>query len=131
MASNGPRRYARLALVALLGLVLASPAAVAAPEPVVSPAARDSRFGVAEAHKNAASKSLPIGFERITVPWNQVQPDGPDDFRADFTFRPEQLQAELDSGVQVIGLLQFTPAWAALNPADGTRSVPKNLDQPW
>jgi hypothetical protein len=31
----------------------------------------------------------------------------------------------------VAGLLQFTPTWAATNPADGKRSVPRNLDLPF
>ena len=93
--------------------------------------ARDVRFGIAEGHKNQASKEIGIGWQRQTVPWDQIQPNGPDEFRADFVFTPEMLQTELNSGVQVVGLLQFTPGWAQSNPADGGRAIPKNLGLPY
>lgn len=95
------------------------------------PDGRDLRFGIAEGQKNQASKSAGIGWERLVFAWDQVQPGGPDEFRADLMLPPDMLQAELSSGVQVVGLLQFTPAWAQSNPADGHRSVPKNLSAAW
>jgi hypothetical protein len=92
---------------------------------------RESRFGIAEGHKNQISKSLSIGWERLTFPWDAVQPNSPAEWRADFAFTPQMLQTELDTGVQVVGLLQFTPDWAQANPSAGKRSLPKNLDLPW
>ncbi|MBI4492875.1 MAG: hypothetical protein HY690_08800 [Chloroflexi bacterium] len=96
-----------------------------------APPARDIRFGIAEGHKSPLSKQVNIGWERLTFGWSAIQPGGPNDWRADFAFTPQMLQNELASGVQVVGLLQFTPPWAQANPADGQRSVPRNLNLPW
>ncbi len=92
---------------------------------------RDPRFGIDEGEKNQASKDTGIGWERLTFSWSAIQPNGPTDFRADLVFTPQQLAAELNSGVQVVGLLEFTPPWAQSNPSDGQRSVPKNLNLAW
>ena len=70
------------------------------------------------------------GWERIVLPWDRPA-SGPNDFSdLGITIAPSQLQAELNRGVKVAGLLQFTPAWAAANP-DGRRSPPRNLDLPY
>jgi hypothetical protein len=111
---------------ALLPFLPASPS-----QPLLAAAGRDLRFGIAEAQKDQASKSTGIGWERMTIPWDQIQKDGPDDWHADYVLPGEVLQRELDSGVQVVGLLQFTPTWARSQPGDGGRSVPNNLWNSW
>src|SRR5918911_2114306 len=92
-------------------------------------AAADSRFGVAEGYRNpGVMADLGAGWERLILPWDQIQPDGPADFSHLGQSLPRnQIQAELNRGTNVAGLFQFTPGWAQTNPADGSRSVPKNL----
>jgi len=99
------------------------------PTPVASSASAP-RFGVAEAFRNDASAQLGISWDRIILSWADIQPGGPGDWRADSYFPPENLQKELGRGWDVVGVLQFTPAWAAQNPGDGQRSVPRNLYLP-
>ncbi len=88
---------------------------------------RDVRFGIAEGHKNSASKDTGIGFQRQTFAWTGIQPNGPGDWNADFYFPNDLLDQQLNAGVQVVGLLQFTPGWAQANPGAGERSLPKNV----
>jgi hypothetical protein len=72
------------------------------------------------------------GWERLILPWDQIQPDKAGDFsHLGQTLSKTQLQNELSRGTKVAGLFRFTPGWAAANPGDGKRSVPKNLDLPF
>jgi hypothetical protein len=71
------------------------------------------------------------GWERVVLSWADIQPEGPDDFSwLGRTLPPRALADELNRGVRVAGLLQFTPSWAATNAEDPGRSVPRNLDLP-
>jgi hypothetical protein len=116
------RRCCALVLIA----TLAVPPASAAPVP-------DTRLGVAEGFRNpAVMTDIQAGWERLILPWDQIQPAGPDDFsHLGITISADQLQNELNRGVHVVGLLEFTPGWAAANPDAGMRSPPKNLDLPF
>jgi hypothetical protein len=117
---------ARPLLAALtVSLLLATPGTAAPP--------LDTRFGVAEGFLNpSAMADLNAGWERLILPWDQIQPDGPDDFsRLGITISAQQLQGELDRGTRVVGLLEFTPEWAAANPDQGKRSPPRNLMLPF
>lgn len=96
----------------------------------VASASASPGFGVAEAFRYDGSSQLGINWERIIFSWSDIQLGGPNDWRADLTFPPATLQKELNRGMDVVGLLQFTPAWAAQNPGDGQRSVPRNLSAP-
>jgi hypothetical protein len=115
----------RIALISLALLLIAKPIAAATP--------LDTRFGIAEGFRNAqAMADLNAGWERLILPWDQIQPDDADDFgRLGITISPQQLQAELDRGVHLVGLLEFTPSWAGANPDAGKRSPPKNLELPF
>jgi hypothetical protein len=96
------------------------------------PGGLDPRFGIAEGFRNpGVMANIGAGWERVVLPWADIQPDGPDDFSwLGRTLPPAQLAGELDRGVKMAGLLQFTPTWAATNVDDAGRSVPKNLDLP-
>jgi len=111
--------------LAIASLALAGSPAAAAP-------ALDTRLGIAEGFRNpGAMADIHAGWERLILPWDQVQPSGADDFsRLGITISDGQLQNELDRGERVVGLLEFTPGWAAANPADGLRSPPRNLELP-
>ena len=74
---------------------------------------------------------LGAGWERIVLSWADIQPDGPDDFSwLGRTVPPRSVASELNRGVRLAGLLQFTPGWASTDANDPGRSVPKNLDLP-
>jgi hypothetical protein len=92
----------------------------------------DPRFGIAEGFRDGAVMSdIGAGWERVVLSWADIQPDGPDDFSwLGRTLPPQALAGELNRGVRMAGLLQFTPVWAATNLADPGRSVPRNLDLP-
>ena len=92
----------------------------------LSPRPLDRRFGVAEGFRNApAMAEIGAGWERVVLSWAQVQPDRPGDFAwLGRTLPSSLLRAEVDRGVRVAGLLQFTRAWAQTDPDHGERSVP-------
>lgn len=97
-----------------------------------NPGNLDPRFGVAEGFRNPATMAdLGAGWERVVLSWADIQPDGPDDFSwLGRTLPPGALAGELNRGVRLAGMLQFTATWAATNLDDPGRSVPKNLDLP-
>jgi hypothetical protein len=115
-----------IGLAALAGAGLPAHAA----EPAAAPVA-DTRFGIAEGFRNpAVMADIGVGWERLILPWDQIQPDRGGDFsHLGQTLTRQQLQAELSRGTHVAGLFQFTPSWAAVNPGDGKRAVPKNLNR--
>ena len=100
------------------------------PPGVVAP---DVRFGIADGFRNASTmEAIGAGWERVVLSWSQIQPYGPDDFSwLGNTLPTQPLQADVDRGVRVAGLLQFTPDWARADPDAGERSVPLNLDLPY
>jgi len=112
---------------ALLALVIVAPTTTVAAPPL------DNRFGVAESFRNPqAATDLNVGWERLILPWDQIQLGGPGDFaNLGITVSAGQLQSELDRGVHVVGLLEFTPGWASANPDAGKRSPPRNLELPF
>ena len=89
----------------------------------------DTRFGIAEGFRNpGVMADIGAGWERLILPWDQIQ-DKPGDFgHLGQSLTRAQIQIELDRGTKIAGLFQFTPEWAAVNPGDGKRSVPKNLN---
>ncbi len=142
-----------LAVAVTAGIVLVSPRPVPSPEgaaagtPIATPQGEvlgfrqegpagtettgpGLRVGVAEAFRNDRSSELGISWERDVFSWAAIQPNGPEDWKADRYFEPALLQRERDRGIEVVGVIQFTPSWAAANPTDGERSVPKNLAAP-
>ncbi|HEX9016969.1 MAG TPA: hypothetical protein VF960_13330 [Chloroflexota bacterium] len=134
-------RFAVAPVVALLAVLMLvstssaedSPEYALALDVVPAPVAASNagtRYGIAEAYNYGNVGDLGTSWERLVFSWAGIQPGGPDDWRADFYFPPETLQRELNRGTDVVGLLQFTPGWAATNPADGQRSVPRNLSAP-
>src|SRR5438128_7793607 len=102
-------------------------------EPSKATIAADTRFGVAEGYRNPnVMADIGAGWERLILPWDQIQPDKAGDFSHLGQSLPRnQIQSELNRGTNVAGLFQFTPSWAAANPGDGKRSVPKNLSLPF
>src|SRR5438874_3873244 len=113
-------------LPAMLLALLLVPAAAGRADPAPPPA-RDPRFGIAAASLNPpAMLRLAAGSDRVVLPWQALQPNGPDDWNTTY-FPDALLQQELRAGVDVVGLLQDTPAWARRDPAAGPASVPSGL----
>jgi hypothetical protein len=111
-----------------------SAASAVAPVALMTPRPQlDSRFGVAEGFQNPGLMAeLHAGWERVVLPWDQIQPDGPGDFsHLGMTLSADRLRTEVGRGIHVAGVFQFTPGWAQSNTAAGLRSVPKNLDLPF
>src|SRR5437588_8134278 len=106
--------------------VIATVAVAALPahaEPaIVSPVA-DARFGVAEGFRNpSVMADIGAGWERLILPWDQIQPDKAGDFsHLGQTLTGAQIQGERARGTRSAGLVQFTPGWAAANPGRGER----------
>lgn len=123
--SPWPRRLRALVL-ALLVLLAPGPVARAQEEGGGSPL-----FGLVEAFV-APERASEAGtrWERVMFLWPTIQPDGPESWLAPGYFPLELVDAERAAGREVVGLLLGTPAWAASDPADGTRAVPRNLDLP-
>jgi hypothetical protein len=115
--------------VLCLALVLV-PAAAGQAEPAV-PAARDIHFGIAASSLNVpATLQLQAGWDRVVLPWQELQPNGPNDWNAAY-FPDALLQQEQQAGVEVVGLIQDTPAWARRDPSAGPASVPRGLTLAW
>lgn len=97
-----------------------------------NPGGLDPRFGIAEGFRDPnVMADIGAGWERIVLSWADIQPNGPDDFSwLGRTVPPQALATELNRGVKMAGLLQFTPDWAATDLDDAARSVPQNLDLP-
>lgn len=78
----------------------------------VAQSAQDNRFGAVESFwaPNEAA-DLGVGWERILFYWNEIQPNGPDDWNT--LHVPEEWLNEANAqGRQVVGLLKNTPNWA-------------------
>src|SRR6266542_1428629 len=122
-------RCPKLSLVIMAVAVLASTVVPAYAAPENAGPVADTRFGVAEGFRNpGVMADIGAGWERLILPWDQIQPDRPGDWsKLGQTLTRQQIQKELDRGTHVAGLFQFTPDWAQVNPADGKRSVPKKL----
>lgn len=94
----------------LLLLPLILPLLILRPLPALS-GSPDYRFGVVEAFEAPwAASELGAGWTRVTFRWNEVQPDGPDQWNLPIT--DAQLALELAQGRQVVGLVVNTPGWA-------------------
>jgi hypothetical protein len=89
-------------------------------------------MGIAEGFRDPAEMAdIQAGWERLVLPWDQVQPDAAGDFsHLGITVSDTQLQTEINRGEHIVGLFEFTPTWAEANPDAGKRSPPLNLDLP-
>jgi hypothetical protein len=114
----------------------AQPAPLPTAQPVRAPRAllpvdpRVTLFGIDEGIRNdRLLAESGANWQRLVLPWTAVQPSGAGDFgRLAQVLPADVLETQLDRGVRVAGLLQFTPAWAQADPRQGERSPPRNLD---
>ena len=90
--------------------------------------ARDPRFGAVESFwAPGEAAELGVGWERILFYWNEIQPNGPNDWNT-LHVHEEWLAEATAQGRTVVGLLKNTPTWAT----DGefASGVPRGLYLP-
>lgn len=96
------------------------------------PASGDPHFGVVEAYLSPNNADhLHVGWERVQIRWDQLQPRGPSQWDANATDHDRQLDGEIARGRRLVGVIQGVPGWAALHPSEGNASVPRGIDLPW
>lgn len=72
----------------------------------------DRRFGVIESYAAPAdAAALGAAWTRVTFEWNQIQPDGPNDWYEE-PVAYSVLDAEIAAGRELVGLITATPGWA-------------------
>lgn len=87
-------------------------------------------FGVTESlWQSRRARLSGARWSRVVFYWSEVQPRGPRDWRAGHYLQDKLIRRERANGVEVVGLLMNTPAWAAQNPRDGVRSIPAGLER--
>jgi hypothetical protein len=92
----------------------------------------DHRFGVVEAWRQPTDASnLAVGWERLTLWWKALQPNGPSDWNGFATENDAYIDSEIASGRQLVGELVNTPDWAAADPTKHGNSIPKGLYLPY
>ncbi len=101
--------------------------------PLPPPAVPAARFGLVEAFRltdTDAPSPLGAGYERLVFAWPALQ-ERPGGGLNPHYLPHAVLAEERRQGKQLVGALLNTPAWAAADPSDGPRAVPRNLDLPW
>lgn len=124
----------RLVVVGMLGALLLGQLPVGAqggvppaPQPLPPVANADPWFGVVQAiAAPQAALNAGVKWQRLIFPWDQIQPNGPNDFGQGY-FSDADIDAQRALGIEVIGVTLYTPQWAARDPRYGGRSVPANL----
>ena len=88
----------------------------------------DERFGAIEAFwEPEEAADLNLGWDRILFLWNEIQPNGPEDWNTLHVLEEWLVDAD-DNGRTVVGLLKNTPSWATdTEPYSG---VPRGLYLP-
>jgi hypothetical protein len=119
-----------LVVLAALGQLPVSAQDTIAPQPLPPVPNDDPWFGMVQ------SVSAPRTFvnagarwTRLIFPWEDIQPNGPGDFRQGY-FSEAEIEAQRALGIEVVGITLYTPRWAARDPRYGARSVPQNLQLP-
>ncbi|HEX2516800.1 MAG TPA: glycosyl hydrolase [Chloroflexota bacterium] len=114
------------------GLGLPGAAVARAQGPGIAVTDADGRLGAVEAFRAAGTglvEGAGVRWERLTFWWRGLQ-EGPGAPLNPFYFPLENVDAERERGMEVVGLLVNTPDWAAADPSRGGTSVPRNLYLP-
>src|SRR5688500_5695707 len=105
-------------------LTLATVCAVlvgAAGKPAAANVGLDPRFGIAESlAAPAVMADIGAGWTRVLLAWHHIESSAPGDFWGfGRVLREPVLDAEVARGVRVAAVVQYTPRWAATDPAHG------------
>jgi hypothetical protein len=72
------------------------------------------------------------GWTRVLLAWHHIQSSNPHEYWGFGRVLNERiLDAEVSRGMRVAAVVQYTPPWAATDPAHGHRAVPRNLFLPY
>ncbi len=75
---------------------------------------------------------LGAGWTRVLLAWHHIQSSNPTEYWGfGRVLRENVLDQEVAAGVRVAGVVQYTPPWAATDPAHSHRAVPRNLFLPY
>jgi hypothetical protein len=130
-----PRILAGIGAAAIAFFLLLSPTTGTAQEfsvPARPPvASRDPRFGIVQ---SIQSPDLAVAagatWERIIFPWADMEPERGKMERAQFS--DAEIRAQVARGFTEVGVIIYTPVWAAPNPQKAPRNVvPRNLHKDW
>lgn len=121
-------------LLALALLLPALPAwAAAAPTVPPMPAVNneDPFFGAVQGvYAPQAARLGGVRWQRLVFWWSRMQPNGPGDPLGDSWFTDAEIDAQVAAGMEPVGVILSTPAWARRDPGADHNSVPTNLDLP-
>jgi hypothetical protein len=113
------RPFSLLAILILAALLI--PTTVAAGPTRAS--APTGHFGAIEAFRAGKEASdAGLTWQRISFLWSGLQPSGPGDWNQ-FYFPDSDINAEIESGRKIVGLIMGPPAWAN---GTGSHSDPPN-----
>ncbi|HEU5317467.1 MAG TPA: hypothetical protein VFX49_15250 [Chloroflexota bacterium] len=88
-------------------------------------------FGATESiWQSRRARLAGVRWSRVVFFWSEIQPRSARDWRAGFVLPDRMVKRERDNGVEVIGLLINTPAWAQADSRSSVLSVPAGLDRP-
>lgn len=86
-----------------------------------------AHFGIVDAFMApTAAADTGVSWERVSLFWNDVEPDYANQVQPLSTFSDAELSAELQRGMTVVGMIGNPPAWAT-----DFGSVPKGLNYPF
>src|SRR3954471_10733280 len=118
---------------ALPYLVAPGPLPYVPVRPLPATPSTDARFGLVEAFRlGDRDKSAALGarYERLVFWWSGLQASPGAALNPHYMSLP-LLDRERGQGRTLVGVILSTPAWAAANPSDGSRSVARNPGLPW
>jgi hypothetical protein len=88
-------------------------------------------LGIVDAGRDAsAARRAGATWDRALFLWQQIQPNSASDWTLDRYLVEAKLQPTLSSGLPVVGVVQGTPGWAAVDWHDGAAGVPAGLEYP-
>ncbi len=117
----------RLAAVLLLVVLLAEAPAVSADRWYADP----PLLGIVDAGRQAgAARQAGATWDRALFLWQEIQPNGPSDWNLDRYVDQMGIESSLEGSLPVVGVVQGTPVWAAVDWHAGAAGVPSGLDYP-
>jgi hypothetical protein len=100
-------------------------------QPLPPVTSRDPRFGIVQAiHAPELAVEAGATWERIIFPWADMEPQ-PDRWEPGY-FTDRQIRDQVARGFTEVGVVIYTPVWAAPDPRRAPRNVvPRNLYYEW
>lgn len=117
----------RLAVLALLVVLLAQAPAANADRWYAEP----PLLGIVDAGRQvAAARQAGATWDRALFLWQEIQPNGPNDWFLDRYVDRMGIRSSLSGTLPVVAVVQGTPVWAATDWHHEAASVPTGLDLP-